>query len=86
MQYRYNIQKNRANVHSILHTYVCFVLGVFTGVGFSESEYQLRESNDEDYMIPVNVTGGRLPVDLFMSVSALVKGTAGWETLTLHSL
>ena len=51
-----------------------------TGVGFSDSEYMLRESDDEEYMIPVNVTGGRLSVDLVMSVSALVKGTAGWET------
>ena len=49
----------------------------FTGVGFSDSEYMLRESDDEEYMIPVNVRGGRLSVDLVMSVSALVKGTAG---------
>ena len=38
----------------------------------------LRESDDEEYMIPVNVRGGRLPVDLLMSVSALEEGTAGW--------
>ena len=46
----------------------------------------LRESDDEEYMIPVNVRGGRLPVDLLMSVSALEEGTAGWEPNFTQSL
>ena len=58
-----------------MYVHVCS--NCFTGVGFSSSEYIIRESNEEEYMIPVNVTGGRLPVDLVMIVSAMEEGTAG---------
>ena len=57
-----------------------------TGVGFAVPEYTVRESNDEVYMVPVNVTGGTLPVDVVISVSALEGGTAGLQSVWSHEL
>lgn len=53
----------------------------FTGVGFPRSEYTLRESNDEEYTIPVIVTGGRLPVETVINVFTLEEGTAGLQLI-----